>query len=193
MNRMKQSKSTLRRAALALLCVAVILPFLAPAPEAGAQVSFNVQIGAPPPVCPYGYYDYAPYACAPMGYYGPGYFYNGIFIGVGPWAYWGYRHGWGPNRFYGPGGGRYLYYPDHRRPWAYREYYYRPGYFHDDGGWHRGHAYGHYKHDDRYDRGWRGDRGDHGDHGDYDRGDHGDRGHGDHGDHGDGHGHGHDR
>jgi len=22
------------------------------------------------PTCPYGYYDYAPYACAPYGYYG---------------------------------------------------------------------------------------------------------------------------
>src|ERR1035438_6347406 len=24
-----------------------------------------------PPVCPYGYYSYSPYACAPYGFYGP--------------------------------------------------------------------------------------------------------------------------
>lgn len=174
----------LRCGILALLCAAFVLPLTFFTPKADAQVSFHVQIGTPPPVCPYGYYDYAPYACAPMGYYGPGYFYNGIFVGVGPWAYWGYRHGWGYHRFYGPGGGRYIYYPDHR-PWTYREYYYRPGYFHDDHGWHRGNAYGHYDHGNRgwhgdhghYDRGWHGDH----DHGRGDRDWHDDRGHGDHG------------
>ena len=50
-------------------------------------------------VCAYGYYGYAPYACAPYGYYGPGYFYNGIFLGMGPWGGWGYSHGWGSHRF----------------------------------------------------------------------------------------------
>ncbi len=45
------------------------------APAANAQVVISVQ-----PNCPYGYYDYAPYACSPMGYYGSGYFYNGIFL-----------------------------------------------------------------------------------------------------------------
>ena len=49
-----------------------------------AQVSFGVQIGAEP-ACPYGYYDYAPYQCAPYGYYGPEWFSNGVFIGSGPW------------------------------------------------------------------------------------------------------------
>ena len=34
-----------------------------------------------------------------MGFYGPGYFYNGIFLGMGPWAGWGYGHGWGSHRF----------------------------------------------------------------------------------------------
>ena len=29
-----------------------------------------------PPVCTYGYYGYAPYQCAPYGYYGPGYGYG---------------------------------------------------------------------------------------------------------------------
>ena len=49
---------------------------------APAQVSIN--IGAAP-VCPYGYFDYAPYPCAPYGYYGPDWFNGGIFIGAGPW------------------------------------------------------------------------------------------------------------
>lgn len=49
-----------------------------------AQVSLGVQIG-PPPVCPYGYYDFPPYNCAPYGYYGPEWFVNGVFIGAGPW------------------------------------------------------------------------------------------------------------
>ena len=87
-----------------LLATALLVP-LAMMPKAEAQVSIN--IGGPPPVCSWGYYDYAPYACAPRGFYGPGYFYNGIFLGVGPWNNWGYRHGWGSHRFRGAGGGRY--------------------------------------------------------------------------------------
>jgi hypothetical protein len=43
------------------------------------------------PVCPYGYYDFAPYACAPYGYYGPEWFVGGLFIGTGPWFH-GPRH-----------------------------------------------------------------------------------------------------
>ena len=62
------------------------------APKAEAQVS--VQIG-PEPVCPYGYYDVAPYACAPYGYYGPEWFNGGIFIGAGPWFH-------GPSGFHWP-------------------------------------------------------------------------------------------
>lgn len=54
------------------------------APKAQAQVSVGVDIGAAPD-CPYGYFDYAPYACAPYGYYGPEWFTDGVFIGVGPW------------------------------------------------------------------------------------------------------------
>ena len=75
---------------------------------AQAQVSAQVNIGVIQPSCSYGYYDYAPYGCAPMGFYGPGYFYNGIFLGVGPWSNWGYGHGWGEHRFSGGGGGRYV-------------------------------------------------------------------------------------
>src|SRR5580658_5575974 len=52
------------------------------APVAPAQVSVNIGVA---PVCPYGYYDYAPYDCAPYGYYGPDFFVGGLFIGAGPW------------------------------------------------------------------------------------------------------------
>src|SRR5271165_704805 len=79
---------------------------LALVPTAGAQVVIGV--GVNPPMCSYGYYNYAPYGCAPMGFYGPGYFYNGIFLGVGPWANWGYGHGWGDHRFSGGGEGSYV-------------------------------------------------------------------------------------
>ncbi|MGA8937850.1 MAG: hypothetical protein WB439_01675 [Acidobacteriaceae bacterium] len=79
-----------------------------------AQVSVGINIGGPPPTCAYGYYDYAPYSCAPEGYYGSGYFYNGVFLGVGPWAHWGYNHGWGHHRFTAAHGGRYV--PGRRDP-----------------------------------------------------------------------------
>lgn len=67
-----------------LLAFAAIagIGFMATAPKATAQVS--VEIGAAP-VCPYGYYDGAPYGCAPYGYYGPEWFTGGVFIGAGPW------------------------------------------------------------------------------------------------------------
>ena len=55
---------------------------LANAPKAAAQVA--IEIGAAPE-CPYGYYDAAPYECAPYGYYGAEWFTGGIFIGAGPW------------------------------------------------------------------------------------------------------------
>ncbi len=64
---------------------------LATAPISKAQVSLS--IGAAP-VCPYGYYDYAPYSCAPYGYYGPEWFSGGVFIGAGPWFH-------GPENFRG--------------------------------------------------------------------------------------------
>jgi hypothetical protein len=53
-------------------------------PPVAAVPSGSVNIGTPP-VCPYGYYDYAPYDCAPYGYYGPEWFVNSAFIGAGPW------------------------------------------------------------------------------------------------------------
>src|SRR5258707_813277 len=60
-----------------LIAASLSIPSSAP-----AQVSIN--IGAEP-VCPYGYYDAAPYNCAPYGYYGPEWFSGGVFIGAGPW------------------------------------------------------------------------------------------------------------
>jgi hypothetical protein len=56
--------------------------FTATTPKAEAQVS--VEIGVAPD-CPYGYYDIAPYNCAPTGYYGPEWFSGDVFIGAGPW------------------------------------------------------------------------------------------------------------
>lgn len=63
------------------LAAAAILACTMPL-RASAQVSFNVGIA---PACPYGYFDYPPYGCAPYGYYGPGWFNGGVFIGAGPW------------------------------------------------------------------------------------------------------------
>jgi len=91
-------RSLLLVGATTLLASVVLVP----------TVSAQVVISLTPPVCSYGYYEYAPYACAPSGFYGPGYFFNGIFLGVGPWASWGYNHGWGGHRFSGAGGGRYV-------------------------------------------------------------------------------------
>ena len=67
--------------------------FTMAATNALAQVSVGVQIGTPPE-CPYGYYDVAPYNCAPYGYYGPEWFAGGVFVGAGPWFH-------GPEHFRG--------------------------------------------------------------------------------------------
>ena len=74
---------------LAALSVAV----LAATAVSPAQISVGVGIGAAP-ICPYGYFDYAPYDCAPYGYYGPDWFVGGVFLGAGPWFH-------GPHGFYG--------------------------------------------------------------------------------------------
>jgi hypothetical protein len=97
-------RGTPMRGLKTLVSTPALLVGLALAPAAHAQVSINVGVQ---PVCSYGYYGYEPYTCAPMGYYGSGYFYNGIFLGMGPWAGWGYGHGWGSHRFVNDGGGRY--------------------------------------------------------------------------------------
>jgi hypothetical protein len=61
------------------------------AAQSQAQVAVNIGVA---PACPYGYYDFAPYACAPVGYYGPEWFVSGVFIGAGPWFH-------GPANFHG--------------------------------------------------------------------------------------------
>ncbi len=61
------------------------------ASKAEAQVSVSVGVA---PECPYGYYDAAPYNCAPSGYYGPEWFSGNVFIGAGPWFH-------GPSEFRG--------------------------------------------------------------------------------------------
>ncbi len=83
----------MKLAALSVLAVGL----LAARPAAPAQVS--ISIGAAP-LCPYGYFDYAPYSCAPYGYYGPDWFAGGVFIGAGPWFH-------GPRGFYGHVDNRY--------------------------------------------------------------------------------------
>jgi hypothetical protein len=61
------------------------------APNAQAQLSVNIGLA---PACPYGYYDVAPYGCAPAGYYGPEWFTGDVFVGAGPWFH-------GPSNFRG--------------------------------------------------------------------------------------------
>jgi hypothetical protein len=64
---------------------------LAGSAQAPSQIGISVGVE---PVCPYGYFDYAPYDCAPYGYYGPDWFNGGVFIGAGRWFH-------GPRGFYG--------------------------------------------------------------------------------------------
>jgi hypothetical protein len=80
-----------------LAFAALTATLLSTAPVTPAQVSVNIGV---PPVCPYGYFDYAPYDCAPYGYYGPDWFTGGLFIGAGPWFH-------GPHGFYGHVDNRY--------------------------------------------------------------------------------------
>ena len=66
---------------LALAAVAAI-GITANTPRAEAQIGIEIGVA---PECPYGYYDSAPYGCAPYGYYGSEWFSGGAFIGAGPW------------------------------------------------------------------------------------------------------------
>ena len=81
---------------LSLLILAAGFLFVSSA-KTPAQVSVDIGVA---PVCPYGYFDYAPYDCAPYGYYGPDWFTGGIFIGAGPWFH-------GHRGFYGHVDNRY--------------------------------------------------------------------------------------
>jgi hypothetical protein len=92
--------------------VALLAVLMVPLAYSQAQVRVGVGVGFGPgyvaeaPVCAYGYYGYAPYACAPSGYYGPSWFTGGVFIGAGPWYHgYGGRAGWGYGRgYYGHAG-----------------------------------------------------------------------------------------
>jgi hypothetical protein len=75
---------------LSLVAVAGIWLAIA-TPQTQAQVDVSIGVA---PVCPYGYYDVAPYNCAPYGYYGPEWFTGGVFVGAGPWFH-------GPAEFHG--------------------------------------------------------------------------------------------
>ena len=130
----------------------VLLSFLLlPMTYAKAQVEVGVYPGAygdgyayGPPACAYGYYGYAPYACAPYGYYGPSWFSSGIFIGAGPWLRGGYGYGrgygyggYGYRGIYGGYGRGYSYGGGYGRPYGYARGGYRGGYgggFHGGGG-----------------------------------------------------------
>jgi hypothetical protein len=59
---------------------------------APAFAQFSVTIGTPEPVCDYGYYDYAPYSCAPEGFYGPEFFIGGRYHPRNDWEHRD-RHG----------------------------------------------------------------------------------------------------
>lgn len=127
--------------------VALLAVLMVPLAYSQAQVRVGIGVGvgpgyvAGPPACAYGYYNYYPYACAPYGYYGPSYFVNGLFVGVGPWYHWGHP-AWFWNRGYygraGYWGGRDW---DHDRGWNGRGGYvhgYAGGGFHGREAFHGG-------------------------------------------------------
>jgi hypothetical protein len=74
-----------------LVLSAVAVAASMPGRVAPSQVVVGIGVA---PVCPYGYFDYAPYDCAPYGYYGPDWFVGGVFLGAGPWFH-------GPAGFHG--------------------------------------------------------------------------------------------
>jgi hypothetical protein len=80
-----------------LVFSAITAALLSAGSVAPGQIAVGIGVA---PVCPYGYFDYAPYDCAPYGYYGPDWFVGGLFIGAGPWFH-------GHNGFYGHVDNRY--------------------------------------------------------------------------------------
>ncbi|WP_263350665.1 hypothetical protein [Acidicapsa acidisoli] len=76
---------------LIALVTGVAMIFAVGGPKTEAQIGIRIGVA---PACPYGYYDYDPYGCAPYGYYGPEWFHGGAFIGAGPWYH-------GRSNFYG--------------------------------------------------------------------------------------------
>ncbi|MGB9405966.1 MAG: hypothetical protein WCA89_00415, partial [Terracidiphilus sp.] len=102
----------MRRFWLVLFAMLLAVPFAATAKAQDVEEDVGVGpalVPAPmvygPPVCDWGYYSYYPYACAPYGYYGPGWFNDGLFIGVGPWWGWGWGGGWYGRGAWGRGWG----------------------------------------------------------------------------------------
>jgi len=82
-----------------LACSALAVGLFSCVTVAPAQIAVGINLG-PAPICPYGYFDYPPYDCAPYGYYGPDWFVGGVFIGAGPWFH-------GPRGFAGHVDNRY--------------------------------------------------------------------------------------
>ena len=80
-----------------LVLSAIAAATLMPSTIAPSQIAVGIGVA---PECPYGYFDYAPYDCAPYGYYGPDWFTGGVFLGAGPWFH-------GPHGFYGHVDNRY--------------------------------------------------------------------------------------
>jgi hypothetical protein len=101
-----------------------------------AQISIGVNIGAAP-VCPYGYYDYAPYHCAPYGYYGSEWFTNGVFIGAGPWFHGGHEFYGHVDNHFDPHYGYHGSYPAHGTP-PPREFHGAPPSSFHGNEWHNG-------------------------------------------------------
>jgi hypothetical protein len=142
----------------AILTVVAGLSFFAPSP-AKAQVSVGINIG-PEPGCPYGYFDYSPYNCAPYGYYGPEWFNNGIFIGAGPWFHGHHGFHGHVNNHYDPRHGYHGALPHHGEHGNFHAY-----------------GHGHQFHGNESRGGYDNHGGDHGGHGGDHGGDHGGHGH----------------
>jgi hypothetical protein len=127
---------------LALLAAVTFVLMLTPKADAQVVLGYGAPYAYAAPACTYGYYDYAPYACAPYGYYGPEWFSGGIFIGAGPWFRGGYGYrggyaGYGYRGGYGYGG--------YRGGYGYGGYRGGAGYgggFHGGGGGGGGGAHG---------------------------------------------------
>jgi hypothetical protein len=128
--------------AIKYLLLAAAFVFLAgpAAKTAPAQISIGIGVGAEP-VCPYGYYGYAPYGCAPYGYYGPEWFNGGAFIGAGRWYHGGpgfyghVNHSYDPRFGYHgayPGHGPYQEHPDHFQSFHGSRYSDPGGHYHTE-------------------------------------------------------------
>jgi hypothetical protein len=130
-----------------------VVPVLALVCLAGANTraaaQINISIGVAP-VCPYGYFNYAPYQCAPFGYYGPEWFSGGVFYGAGPWfrgpvGFHGYiNHDYDPHFGYrGPFPGR-----DEHADWGRHrgwEHQWHGNEYHNEVRHDNGNHYGQYK------------------------------------------------